>query len=248
MRALPVIAIVALGASGCVLVNDPSQHVGGTEPIPPSELCSRLVTLQCEQYVRCCGTAPPDFDIDACISGYLRACEESVGPYLAYSRTGYDPILAAEAIAEGEALSSTCSLEITHWATARGGLFRAFRGTVPVGDDCTPRDAMDVASLMTCRGVENACVPMVAERFVCVRRVGRGEFCFLNGDCEDGLACMRTMPLDPTSGRCTDRLSAGAVCRQATDCESYYCDIPTGVMVGTCVAATQDNLYCGVAD
>jgi hypothetical protein len=246
-----------LALSGCSIVNDPAQHMGGmadggvdaTVPrVEGSALCTRLITLQCEQYVRCCSSAPMDFDVPGCIESLLPPCRDGIGAYLADERTGYDPEIAAEALAEGEALSAACSLDIARWVATREGLFRSFAGTVPAAGDCTPTSATDVATFVSCDRLDYACTPALGDRFLCAPRVGAGASCFLDNDCVEGLACIRSVPLDPATGRCGDRLAAGAVCRQSTDCESYYCHVPTGLMVGTCAAATQDNVYCGVAD
>lgn len=240
---------------GCSLVNDPAQHMGGAadggadaavDRIEPSALCSRLITLQCEEYVRCCSTAPDPFDTEACIHALLPGCRDGIGAYLADDRTGYDPVIAAETVAEGEALSEACSLDIARWVSTRDGLFRAFAGTVGAGAECTPTGTTDFAAIISCDRLENSCVPAAGDRYLCAPRVEIGVSCQLNNDCADGLACVRTIPLEPTSGRCAARLDDGSPCRQATDCQSYLCHVPMGMLVGTCFPATQDNIYCGI--
>jgi hypothetical protein len=237
-------AALALSA-GCSIVNDPASHMGGAEPIPGDELCTRLVALECDQYARCCSIAPPELDVNACIDANLADCEEGLGMLLADSRTSYDPVEAGRRFAVGAALSQDCSLDIAHWVGTREGLLGAFTGSIAPGGECTPRSDMDFAAYLSCTGVENACTHSVG-RSICAARLGAGAGCALSGDCIDGLACVRTALLMPETWECGPRGAAGTGCYQSTDCESYLCYVPPMATIGTCVGATQDTVYCGV--
>lgn len=239
-RRASVLAI-ALLLCACSLVNDPSAHQSGPEPVQATEFCHELAELFCFAQPHCCSTAPEptEEELTACVESASADCAANgLSSLLVDSRTGYDPMIAGQVLAEGRALVDACSTDILAWYTERSGFQRALTGTVAGGGACTPMDRpigeFDTAALFSCEGESRACVFVSDSTWSCLDRQPEGGECILYWDCEDGMRC-EPRPLQ--RGLCRPRLEDGMPCSSSVDCQSLFCDI-------TCRTPMQDEVYC----
>jgi hypothetical protein len=247
MRALSLLACCVL--AGCSLINDPGAHqpesIGAVQG---QDFCAELAKLLCTGYFECCSTAEHGDDaFENCVASAATRCADGdgtlapvIGSLVTNSRTGYDPVLAGQALAEGYALVAECSLDIAAWKLERTGLQRALTGTISGGDTCTPHDpgtsgGLDWAALFSCEGTDKACVAG-RDRWSCLARQPEGMACVLYWDCEDGLYCDGHWIVG--GGSCRARLANGEPCTEAVQCATLHC------ASNVCATPTQDDLYC----
>lgn len=264
------IPVACLVLAGCSIVNDPGRHQGGqpaldagrdaaphqdagTDAGPPllpaNEFCRAYAEVYCEGYFGCCSAAErPEDAFDECVSNAQYACSngtDATGPVLgiivADPRTGYDPRIAAEVIAEGRALVADCSTDLLRWTTERMGLQRGLTGSIEAGAECTPGPFVglrfDFAALFSCEGTNRACVERSGQ-WDCLTRRDVDASCRLYWDCLDGLYCTNGV----LGGTCQPRKANGGACSSGVECESLFCN-----RLGLCADPTQDDVYCSAS-
>lgn len=247
-------SLVLLLVSGCTILNDPGMHTGNQPDVPVAadvpeaeqiaydDFCDELADFLCGSFDRCCSAAEPPAD---CIAQATEGCDASFGTALLMdSRTGYDPVRAAEVIAQGHELASTCDLRIIPWS--RTVIPRILGGIREPAAECTPRPldgGFDFAALLSCRGDEYSCFFNGLDTWTCAMRVEEGRGCYTSYDCVDGLFCD-----PPAGGVCRDRLAAGAPCdRMRDECAgACACDGPPPCATGHCVLPSSEAAYCNV--
>jgi hypothetical protein len=230
-------ALALLG--GCFVVNDPSDHQE-LSAVSADDFCAEFAAVVCDAHQRCCSTADPDRE--ACVTNWSAICAAGVGSLAADPRTGYDGTVAAEVLAEGETLSASCSVDVVPWFESRMGFQRVLSGTVAGGDECTPRNALDIPAYFSCTELDQACVQVAAGRSICADLLGQGDPCHRHFDCAEGLYCEGGGTF--TEGNCEPRLPEGEPCTANEACASQVCDT-AGTM--TCVVPDPDVVYCALA-
>jgi len=251
VRRIVLASFLVLG--GCLVVDAPSNHMGGDSdasapdasllPVPATAACASVAAVACQGYESCCDTH--SVSMSDCVSAIQTSCAQHIGPLLADSRTGYDPDVAAEVLAEGQMLVAHCDPGIVAWYSSRGGLERVFQGTVAGGRTCATM-ANDAAAYFSCRDLMYGCIGDASSGFTCSMRRDNGLACHVDADCVDADYCEGlspgSNPVFGLPGRCQRRLAPGSSCTTASACMSYVCDTN-----GThqCVAATRQAAYCG---
>jgi hypothetical protein len=229
-----VIAGLAL-LPGCFLVNDPGDHQ--TKQVPADEFCGEFADVVCDAHLRCCSTAT--VAREQCVSNWTSICANQVGSLSLDPRTGYDPALAAEVLAEGRALTAECSVEVSAWFESRSGFQRVLAGTVAGGGECTPKNLLDFPAYFSCIERDQACVQVASNRSICAELRPEGDPCHAASDCAEGLWCDGGGPL--TEGACAPTLAEGEPCTGNQQCESLVCDTDA---TGRCVIPEPDVIYC----
>lgn len=262
MRVL--VALLCCALSGCTLVNDPGAHQGGRldaggqrdagadggpARLETGDFCQAYAELQCNALFDCCPAAEGmrEARFAMCITAVLDDCvngADATGPILnalvSDRRTGYDPVLGAETIAEGNALAADCSIEFLRWTIERDGLQRGLTGTLEGGSDCEPNPAVgfrpDYAALFSCLpetdGTYRACA-LRSGVWNCVARGGAGDPCVTYFDCQSGFYCTSVV------GTCQPRKPNDMACTNGIECESLFCD-----ELGQCATPGQADVYC----
>jgi hypothetical protein len=233
--------VLAVALPGCLLVNPPSAHMqgGGLTPVPATQFCAEMARVACTGYLSCCDTAT--LDMPTCVSSIQSNCAMGFGPIIIDPRTGYSETVAAEVLAEGEALVADCSIDIVAWYSARMGLQRVLQGTVPGGGVCS-MSASDVPAYFSCSDLDQGCIGS-GMNFACRDRLATGMPCFVAPDCVETDYCMGGAPILGFPGRCAPREAIGAPCGADGDCSTYLC---TPMAPRTCAALDQQSAYCGL--
>lgn len=253
MSRLAILAALAFALTGCLAVNPPSAHMGGAASdagpgdaglarIAVGSFCPQMAQVACTGYESCC----PSHSIDmmACVSALTDVCNHGLGPILLDARTGYSETVAAQVIAEGQALVATCDPGIVAWYSSRAGLQRVMQGTIAGGDSCTTR-ADDGAAYFSCMNLEQGCIGS-GTSFHCTARVPTGMTCHTDADCVEGDYCQGAVagsnPILGLPGHCALREAIGHACTTDSACETYLCDTTTAHQ---CAALNSMNAYCG---
>ncbi|MFO0685943.1 MAG: hypothetical protein U0234_28040 [Sandaracinus sp.] len=248
MRRVLVSLAFAAALSGCLLVNPPSGRMNGGDggaalaPIPIDELCLRVAQAACGAYQDCC-TIEPRVALADCVNAVSASCSRDVYPIVRDPVAGYDPIVAAEVIAEGRAIAARdCSTDIIAWYNSRNGLLRVMQGTVGDGMSCDVGDN-PLAKYFSCTNPEFGCIAQTGGTFNCLARRPAGQPCFTEQDCVEADFCQGGFPLVGVPGTCALRLGVGETCNADGDCETRACN--TQVTPHVCLDLTQDIAYCG---
>lgn len=246
-RALVLVAL-AITVPGCLLVNPPSGRMGGDAgssaltPIPIDELCLRVAQAACGAYEDCC-TLEPRVAVADCVNAVSASCGRDVYPIVRDPVAGYDPMVAAEVIAEGRAIAANdCSTDIIAWYSSRNGLLRVMQGTIGDGMSCDVGDNA-LAKYFSCTNPAFGCIAQSGGTFNCLARRQTGQPCFTEQDCVETDFCQGGAPLIGFPGTCAVRLGVGETCTADPDCATRYCD--QQVTPHVCGALTQDIAYCG---
>lgn len=249
MRAsIAALALTGSMLGSCVLVNAPSNHEAHS--ISPDDFCTRLAEVICDGITHCCDN--PSFvmmnhDRGMCVGRIQTVCTNgnpNVSQLVHDRRTGYDPALGGDVIAEARYRASVCDVSVAAWTHEREGFLRVFPGTVAPGNMCLmgdPTSAANAAAFLSCNDPGYACVIESATHGACNQRVGAMRPCITDFDCTTGLYCApgavlarsTCAPLLPTGGACSHNLAD-----QPTWCASGVCTS------GQCVAATLSSVYC----
>ncbi len=231
----PCFAAALALLSACSLVNDPADHQA-LSPVPVEEICTEFATVVCEAHLACCSTATVAFQ--DCYSSWLSGCTNQIGSLAIDPRTGYDPRVAAEVLAEGRAFADACDTGVMAWIEARSGFSRVLTGTVGGGGDCSP--LTDLASHFSCMDLQQACLAAGFNGAACQDRHPVGDDCAGNYDCAEGLYCKGDGFL--VAGMCAERLAENQPCEDNSSCQSLVCDGDTKL----CVIPTVDSVYCAL--
>lgn len=254
MRLALCSSLTALSLSGCLAVNPPSAHMGGTGSdggvgdgglagIPVGSFCPEIARIACAGYETCCPS--PTIDTPMCESLFTDTCNRGLGPILLDAKAGYSETVAAQVAAEGQALIASCDIGIVAWYNSRAGLQRVFQGTIAGGDVCATR-ADDAAAYFSCMNLVQGCIGS-AGNFHCTARLATGMTCHADPDCVEGDYCQGSAPgsnpIFGLPGHCAPREANGAPCTANGACMTYLCDT-----MGThqCVALDQPRAYCGL--
>lgn len=247
MRRLLLVSLV----TGCTLLNDPASHMGNLPDAPVLDaeqlayvnLCPAIAEIACSGWDGCCmGSEPPP----GCRARVAADCQADIEP-LNDLRVGFDPVAAAESIAEGRALAAACDPALLVWY--RNLYTNIFPGTIGPGSECTPRSVSDFAALFSCAG-GNACIAVggAADRFICAPRATEGQSCVLQTDCTNELYCTSTDI--GTVGTCMPRLAQGEVCTIVDSCVGIcFCtanDRGLCMDPGVCIDLDSEALYCNL--
>jgi hypothetical protein len=224
VRRLDLLLGLALGLllAGCTLVNDPGQH---QDPIGENDFCEELARLSCTGLAECCPTPEAnEVSFDECVRLRESLCRaaELYGPVFEDPRTGYDPVVAAQVMAEGYAfIENACDPGIYEWRFRRQGLYRVLTGTVEGGDFCTPEGEDDPAALFSCVASDPVCRPdFTGTRWSCTSSAGtEGEPCIAFLDCAAEHYC--------DAGTCRRSKADGEPCGEGIECLSLFCN-PSG--------------------
>ncbi len=253
MKRVLVPAALAALVPGCLLVNPPSAHMGGgdagapvdaatLQPIPIEEFCLRVAQAACTAYEDCC-TLDPLVPLADCVNAVSSSCSDDIYPIVRDPVTGYDPMVAAQVIAEGRAIAANdCSTDIVNWYSSRRGLLRVMQGTIGDGMSCDVGTNV-VAKYFSCRNPAFGCIAQAGGAFNCLERRPTGQPCFTEQDCVEADYCEGGLPLIGVPGMCALRRPVGATCTTHGDCSTRLCD--TTPTPHVCVATSQGAAYCG---
>ncbi len=254
MRWLALLALLG----GCSMVLDGEEHTGNPapdmgpgepQPLDPADACNRFADVLCEAAFDCCSTPPADCtDRASCVSSckrdYQVTCLETLGGFIDDPMARYDADVAGQVLWEAQARAATCDLSLAEVFAV--DLMTIPQGSLSAGDPgCDPVEgvgAVDIVKANYCAGAL-ACLSNggALGTWECGERRGMDEPCTTYLECEEGLGCGMTMacgPREPTGGSC---LLAG-------DCESFVCVRDGTELYGTCVGATEENVYCALLD
>lgn len=252
------LALLCTSTASCSIVDAPSQHV--PDPIPASVLCDRLATVYCGAAAQCCpsadmGAAPDAGPGTSCTDLVASWCSHNdvVQGALGDSRTGYDPQIAGEVIAEATYMVQSCDLSFAHWLTQRDGFLRFLTGTVSEGLPClenTPLTMVPASAFFRCSGgggcfVEGVPMHLGEVTGTCRPQAADGRECQSDLDCRDGAYCANTPPDGATSGRsCRRQGVPGDHCTGDAMCASGVCSCSGVLCSGMCQSPTRVSVYC----
>jgi hypothetical protein len=180
-----------------------------------------------------------------CVSAFTDSCNHALGPVLLDARTGYSETVAAQVIAEGQALVAACDMGIVAWYSSRAGLQRVMQGTVAGGDVCTTH-ADDAAAYFSCMNLAQGCIGS-SGNFHCTMRLATGMSCHVDADCVEADYCQGATPgsnpIFGFPGTCQPREATGLPCTTNSACMTYLCDT-----MGThqCADLSAGTAYCGL--
>lgn len=226
-----VLALACALATGCTLVNAPSDHTGGE--IELDQFCPIYADIVCRAHLDCCPT--PMVSYDDCLSAVAGDCQEGLVPLATDPRTGYSPDAAARVVAQGSALAASCDLGIVDFFVRRDGLQGALAGTVEPGGACMDATGFEAPAMWSCTDLTQSCRPG-APSWRCAPRSPAGEACFIDFDCQEGTYCDALVI--GIMGTCRPQGATAATCTKDTQCQSLICE------GGSCLARDVTNTYC----
>jgi hypothetical protein len=249
-----VFASIALALPGCLLVTPPSGHMSGDAgmpgndanlaPVSATAACGEIATVACTGYENCCHDGHT-VTMNDCITYLQTSCDSRLGAVFRDARTGYDPDIAAEVLAEGRALVAACDPGIIAWYNSRNGLQRAMQGTVGPSLLCASHGD-DTPAFFSCSDFTTGCIGDNAAGYYCSQRRTTGLQCHSDQDCIADDYCEGmpgSNPILGLPGQCQRRRANGMSCTTDGACDSYLCDTMTA---HACVAVTATNAYCGL--
>lgn len=252
-------------ASGCSLVNDPSDLQGGDAGGTPDtsvvdtgamdamdagprgltseEYCSRYAKIMCDASGPCCDLPPRFVDCERVLAQECLPIFE----FGTLSGLEYDGVQAALAINNLESLAADCDTDVANWAVDE--FFTPLVGQKEPFAPCAPND--------------DSAVAFIQAAFSCDRRTNEDAICQRNGDgawtCQERKAagacyvgtqctssrCERTLgyPLNP--GVCGLGLAVGERCDpgRPDQCASLICR-PVSTSRSQCMERTKEAIYC----
>lgn len=251
MRRVLIVAgliVTTLGTSSCLAVAPPGAHM--SPPVAVDDFCTRLAQVTCDGFEQCCDDAATRMaapDHTRCVQMIQSGCTSgmySLSTLIHDPRTGYDPFVAGQVIADAERYVATCDPTIVVWAARRDGFERALTGTVGPGGNCVNGNPIaNYPALFSCEDLTESCIlDTSATRGTCAARLGLHARCFLDFDCGDSMYCAPQV----LTSTCEPRLANGGACNhdgsdRATWCQSSFCH------AGACATPTRTNVYCGYA-
>jgi len=242
------LAIASPTIGSCVLVDAPSNHE--SHPVSADDFCTRISEVICDGITECCdqpAVRAMYANRSMCVSRVATGCMNATPSLYALVHspvTGYDSALGGDVVAEARYRASQCDLTIAAWVHQREGFLRVFPGTVGPGGQCLMGDPAATANapdFFSCSDPDHACqLDRTLRRGTCDARVGAGESCIVDLDCQDGMFCA---PSAIITGTCTALLPTGGACSHNTFDQGAWCQ--SGVCsMGVCQAATVSNVYC----
>jgi hypothetical protein len=230
-----------------VLIDAPGNQE--SHPVGADDFCTRLAEVICDGIVHCCdqpAVVAMYSNHGMCISQVQTACTSgnpNVSQLVHDSRTGYDPAIAGDVIAEARWRVSQCDTSISTWIYERTGFLRMFTGTIAGGAQCWSGDitaGIAPGVFLSCNDPNDSCQLATVHRATCAARVGNGQACIDDLDCADGSYCAPGTVLQ--ASMCAPRLAGGSCNHDLSDhgswCQSGVC------AMGQCVPATRTTVYC----
>lgn len=238
-------------AGGAGSGSQDSDFDAGSDPdrnmVKAEELCERLSTVQCAGEAACC--EEPGRTVKECKTAMFDGCRKTLrlNDIAARDEAGFDADHAQAAFEKFEALAKKCDTEIALWGSSVDGLRGILQGVTNEGGNCAPRGSVtDVAvvgaALASCKQPEAfACQPrstMLSGRpdWTCDAKVEKGENCFTDDNCQDGLYCDN--PKRQLGAVCKERKAKGEACMLPNECDSLAC------VDEKCTAQTVEAAYC----
>jgi hypothetical protein len=182
----------------------------------------------------------------ACINSVAGTCDSQLmADTIAESpAVAFNAAAAKAAFTELERRATSCDPSVPAWAVSEDGFPSSFSGTLGMGENCEPSGGLQapvdqlLIALASCKiGDGLVCLPGEMG-WVCAPRVGAGQRCFNDFNCNEGLYCDN--PDGEYDGMCVAGMAAGSDCDSPAQCASYICADRTCGAAGDVQAA-----YCG---
>lgn len=228
---------------------DAGMPDAGPPTVAIEDVCDELATAYCAAAPMCCTDMAADFT--NCEMRIRDQCLAIYDPANIPGRLVYDPVRAAEMVAEGTELVQTCNFAgLSDWYTRTDGFFRGLTGTIAGGESCDPAgsDQSDyIYAVLSCADEGQICRPNDASlmEWSCRSLGNDGSTCTYGLECVNG-RCERPSVLS-LRGTCGRGESDGERCVALDECESLACIGPGTnpiFRVWSCEPLEANTIFC----